>query len=136
MRLLENPEGLRLLPKRGKILRMMPVRHTQQDSSPIETNTPSLQVPGAWDKLIIVIIRCSSKSIISDIYIPAGLQKLDFVRSSKGGERLYRILNPGLMAAERHILVHDFQHPGPDRINVRLSDLRPISLVHTAIVSL
>ena len=135
MRLDEHIKCLGLLSKRREILRVMSVRDPEQYSPTVKTHVPCFQVAGARDKLIVVVVCCPSECVICDIDIPAGLQQLDLIRGANGGERLDGILNPCLMASERHILIHNLPHPGPDGIHISRLNRRPVTFIDRAVIA-
>ncbi len=82
MRLREHLECLRLLVKRGQILWMVTVRDTQQYSPVAELHTECLEVAGARNELIVVVVSHIAKRVAGDVNLTARLQQFHLVEVS------------------------------------------------------
>ena len=115
---------------------MVAVRDAQQYSSVAEFHAECLEVAGARDQLIVVIISHILKRVAGDVHLAARLQQLHLVEVAGFLEYPDGLLDLEFLALERNILVHEFPHPRADRLNILLSQKRTIVLVNRAEIAL
>ena len=85
-----------------------------------ELHAESLEVAGARDQLIVVIISHILKRVAGDVHLAARLQQLHLVEVAGLFEYPDGFLDLYLLAPERNVGLDNLSHPRSDGIHVGL----------------
>ena len=133
--LLEHLIGLGLVHEGGEDGRVFPVRHPQQDAVVVGLDAPDGQIAGGGDELAVVIVRSIVEGVIVGIGLAARFQEFDLVVVAGFLEFLDGAFGLDVEAVEGEVLVHEFPHPGFQKLEVVAGEVRAVGLPQVAEVA-
>ena len=133
---LEDFEGLGLLLERGEIAGTVAVRDAQKYASVEQADVPDLQVAGARDQDIVIVVGRLVEGVVIDIDLAAGLQNLDLVVHPEIAEQFDGFPDLHVVASELDVFLHYSLHPGSQGLHVSCIDRNAVSFVYHAVVAL